>query len=60
MLVVTEEYRIHGADFSSAKRQACGFDELHMRQLILAGRIERRISQKPEAADFNERGRSAD
>ena len=60
MLVVAEQHGIDLADRVGAQRRSCQLLQLHMRQLIGAGRIEGRIGQQPEAVDFDQRGGTAD
>jgi hypothetical protein len=60
MLVMTEQYRIDRADCVGAQRRAGQLFEFHMRQLIVAGRIEGRIGEQPEPVDLDQRGGAAD
>ena len=61
MLVVAEQHGIDRADVASAfSAGPISLLQLHMRQLIGAGRIEGRIGEQAKAIDLDQRGRAAD
>ena len=60
MLVVAEQHRVDLADRVGRHRGARQLLQLHMRQLIVAGRIEGRIGEQAKAVDLDQRGGTAD
>ena len=60
MLVVAQQHRIDRADIAHAERGTRQLLQFHMRQLILAGRIEGRIGEQAEPVDLDQGGGASD
>ncbi len=60
MLVVAEQHRVDLADRVGRQRGARQLLQLHMRQLIVARRIEGRIGEQAKAVDLDQRSGTAD
>jgi hypothetical protein len=60
VLIVAQQHGIHVPYLIGCKRRGRQLRQRHLRQAIFARRIEGRIGQQAKAAEFNQRGRTAD